>query len=151
MLRRLVRDREHILVFFRKFWVVSVCFETVYFDWFASIGKKWVSLLWLNRNKQKTNWNILNGSRFWYFKENFCLSRLFRYRFETPKQTETNQNWPKQTGIFCCCTKQNRLCLGLFGFEPKFFLVSRTPYHQLHHNSYPLFFSYFFIYVFLVT
>ncbi len=38
-------DREHILVFFRKFRVVSVC------------------------SKQ------------------FCLFQLFRYRFETPKQT----------------------------------------------------------------
>ncbi len=30
-------EREHIWVFFRKFWVVSVCFETVLFDSFVLI------------------------------------------------------------------------------------------------------------------
>jgi hypothetical protein len=30
-------DREHILVFFRKFRVVSVCLETVLFVWMVSI------------------------------------------------------------------------------------------------------------------
>jgi hypothetical protein len=48
-------DREHILIFFRKFWVVSVCFETVCFCCFASLPKKQVSVFRLNRNKQKTS------------------------------------------------------------------------------------------------
>ncbi len=52
----------------------------------------------LNQNKQKTNRNSLIESIFWYFSENvglfrfvskqFCLFRLFRYRFETPKQAK---------------------------------------------------------------
>ncbi len=58
----------------------------------------------LNRNKQKTNQNSLKESIFWYFSENlglfwfvtkqFCMFRLFRYRFKTPKQTQTNRNKP---------------------------------------------------------
>ncbi len=69
---------------------------------FASIPKQRVSMFRLNRNKQKTNGNNLIESIFWYFSENlrffryvlkqFCLFRLFRYRFETPKQAETNRN-----------------------------------------------------------
>jgi hypothetical protein len=37
-------DREHSLVFFQKFWVVSVCFETVSFGCFTSILKQRVSM-----------------------------------------------------------------------------------------------------------
>jgi hypothetical protein len=56
---------------------------------------------------------------FWRFfrfvSRKFCLFRLFRYRSETPKQTEkmilVSQNKPKNN--------QNRLSLGLFRFEPK--------------------------------
>ncbi len=86
----------------------------------------------LNRNKQKTHPNSLKESIFWYLgylglfrfvMKQICLFRLFRYRFETPKQTEifcfwfhkTNRNKPKQT--------QNRSCFGLFRFEPKFIFV----------------------------
>ena len=65
---------------------------------------------------------------FWFFfglfrsvSKQFCLFRLFRYRFETPKQTETNENYyflvsrnkPKQT--------RNRSCFGLFRFEPNYY------------------------------
>ncbi len=67
---------------------------------------------------------------FRFVSKQFCLFRLFRYRFETPKQTEkkkfwfheTNRNKPKQT--------RNRSCFGLFRFELKFFFffISRTPY-----------------------
>jgi hypothetical protein len=103
-------DREHILLFFTEnsgffrffvffsyFWFFSVCFETVCF---ASIPKQRVSMFRLNQNKQKTHTNSLKESIFGYFSENlglfrfvtkqFCLFRLFQYRFETPKQTETN-------------------------------------------------------------
>ncbi len=83
---------------FSGFFVVLVCFETVCLGCFASIPKQRVSMFRFNRNKQKTNRNSLIESIFWYFKENlglyrfaskqFCLFRLFRYRFETPKQTE---------------------------------------------------------------
>ncbi len=50
----------------------------------------------------------------------FCLFRLFRYRSETSKQTETN--WKK---IFLVSrkskpkNKRNRLSFGLFWFEPR--------------------------------
>jgi hypothetical protein len=51
--------------------------------------------------------------------------QLFRYRFETPKQTKTNQNVlflvsqnkPKQN--------RNRSCFGLFRFELNFFCLFR--------------------------
>jgi hypothetical protein len=33
---------------------------------------------------------------FWFVSMKFCLFRLFRYRSETPKQTETNRNKPKK-------------------------------------------------------
>ncbi len=77
----------------------------------------------LNRNKQKTHPNSLKESTFGYFSENlglfqlfrfitkqFCLFRLFRYRFETPKQTEfflfwfheTNRNKCEPKFIFVC-------------------------------------------------
>ncbi len=60
---------------------------------------------------------------FGLFTKQFCLFRLFRYRFETPKQTEifcfwfheTNRNKPKQT--------RNRSCFGLFRFGPKIIFV----------------------------
>ncbi len=32
---------------------------------------------------------------FWFVSKQFCLFQLFRYRFETPKQTKTNRNKPK--------------------------------------------------------
>ncbi len=94
-------------VFSGFFSVFSVCFETVCF------GVSIVSLLyqnrefWLIRNKQKTHPNSLKESIFGYFSENsglfrfvmkqFCLFRLFRYRFETPKQTETFCFWFHET------------------------------------------------------
>ncbi len=55
--------------------------------------------------------------RFVSVTKQFYLFRLFRYRFETLKQTElflfwVSQNKPKQT--------RNRSCFALFRFEPKF-------------------------------
>jgi hypothetical protein len=57
---------------------------------------------------------------FRFFSKQFCLFRLFRYRFETPKQIEiflffVSRNKPKQT--------KNRSCFSLFRFEPKFIFV----------------------------
>ncbi len=137
--------REHILHFFTEnlgfsrffsvFSFFSVCFETVCFGCFASIPKPKVSMFRLNRNKQKTHPNRLKESTFGYFSENLglfrfftkqiCLFRLFRYRFETPKQTEifrfwfheTNRN-KRETDLVSVCFGSNR---NLFLF------VSRTP------------------------
>ena len=60
-----------------------------------------------------------------------CLFRLFRYRFETPKQTEifgfwfheTNRNKPETDLVSVC-----------FGSNPIFFFVSRTPYFGVLHH-----------------
>ncbi len=56
---------------------------------------------------------------FQFVTKQFCLFRLFRYRFETLKQTDllfwVSRNKPKQT--------RNRFCFGLFRFEPKFIFV----------------------------
>jgi hypothetical protein len=113
----------------------SVCFETVCFGCFASIPKQRFLMFRLNQNKQKTHPNSLKESRFEYFLENFgllrfvtkqfCLFRLFRSRFETPKQTknfcfwfhETNRN-KRETDLVSVCFGSNR---NLFLF------VSRTP------------------------
>jgi hypothetical protein len=93
----------------------------------------------LNRNKQKTNRNSLIESIFWYFYENlelfrvvskqFYLFRLFRYRFETPKQaeifvfgfTEQTETKPKQI-LFRFVLVQTEIV---------FMFVSRTPYPPL--------------------
>jgi hypothetical protein len=56
---------------------------------------------------------------FWFVSKQICLFLLFRNGSETPKQTETNRknnllvsrNKPKMN--------RNRLCFGLFRFEPK--------------------------------
>jgi hypothetical protein len=56
---------------------------------------------------------------FQFVSKQICLFRLFRNESETPKQTETNRknnflvsrNKPK--------INRNRLCFGLFRFEPK--------------------------------
>ncbi len=57
---------------------------------------------------------------FRFVTKQFYLFRLFRFRFETPKQTENvlflvSRNKPKQT--------RNRSCFGLFRFEPKLIFV----------------------------
>jgi hypothetical protein len=86
----------------------------------------------LDRNKQKTNRNSCDSlieSIFWYFSENlglfrfvskqFCLFKLFRYRFETPKQIEIFvigfMNKPKHN--------RNRFCFCCFGSNVNFFLI----------------------------
>ncbi len=85
--------------FFRKFWVVSicfgVCFETVCFGCFGSVPKQKDLMFRLNRNKQKTNWNNLIETIFSYFLENFGLFRF------VSKQFSKHRNKPKPTEIFC--------------------------------------------------
>ncbi len=97
----------------------------------------------LNWNKQKTHPNSFIESIFGYFSENlglfrfvtkqFCLFWLFRYRFETPKQTETFCFWfhetnrnKRETDLVSVCFGSNR---NLFLF------VSRTPYSHLFLSS----------------
>ncbi len=123
-------------VFSFFFSVFSVCFVTVCF------GVSVVSLLYQNRefrlirNIQKTHPNSLKKSIFGYFSENvglfrfvtkqFCLFRLFRYRFETLKQTETFCHWFHETNRNKRETDLLSVC---FGSNRKLFLfVSRTPY-----------------------
>jgi hypothetical protein len=66
----------------------------------------------------------------WYFSENLglfrfvskqCLFQLFRYRVETPKQTETNRNFLFLVSRNKPKHNRNGSCFGLFRFEPKFF------------------------------
>jgi hypothetical protein len=113
-------DREHILLFFTE--------NLGVFRFFRIFSKQFVSvvlLLYRNREFRCFDWTETNRRPtqtvwkrvpiFGYFSENlglfrftakqFCLFRLFRYRFETPKQTETKRNFlflvswnkPKQT------------------------------------------------------
>ncbi len=50
----------------------------------------------------------------------FCLFRLFQYRYETPKQTENlSFGFTKQT--------ETDLVSVCFGSNPNFYFVSRTP------------------------
>ena len=114
-------------VFSVFFSVFSVCFETVCF------GVSVVSLLYRNRefqliwNKQKTHPNRIKESIFGYFSEKlglfrfvtkqFCFFRLFRYRFETPKQTEFFSFWFHETNAkqilfrFVSVRTKNYFCL----------------------------------------
>ncbi len=123
------------------FRVVSVCFVLFRFvsKQFVSvvsnsIPKQRDSMFRLNRNKQKTNRNSLIESIYWSFSENsgcfglfrldskqFFLFRLFRYRFETPKQTEN---------FSFCFHETNRYTTetDLVSVRTDFFFVSRSPY-----------------------
>ncbi len=139
-------DREHILLFFTENLGFSRFFFSFFsfffglfwnscFGCFASIPKQRVSMFRLNRNKQKTHQNSLKESIFGYFSKNLglfrfvtkqiCLFRLFRYRFETPKQIEFFSFWfqepnrnKRETDLVSVCFGSNR---NLFLF------VSRTP------------------------
>ena len=80
--------------------------------------------LWLSVPQQP--WSLFGLFRF--VSKQFCLFRLFRYGFETPKQTEilcfwfheTNRN-KRETDLVSVCFGSNR---NLFLF------VSRTPYPE---------------------
>jgi hypothetical protein len=96
-----------VLVLFR---FVSKQFVSVVLN---SIPKQQVLMFQLNRNKQKTNQNSVIESIFRYFTENlglfgfdskqFCVLQLFRYRSETPKQSENFSFWFQKTN-------RNRSC-----------------------------------------
>jgi hypothetical protein len=79
-------------------------------------------MLRLNRNKEKTHPNDLKETLglFRFVTKQFCLFRLFRYRFETPKQAEIFGFWFHETNRN---KLRNRSCFGLFRFEPKFIFV----------------------------
>ncbi len=99
----------YFAIFYRKFRVFPVfpVFSFI-FGFFQFVSKQFASVVSLLYR------NSLKESIFEYFSENlglfrfvtkqFCLFRLFRYRFETPKQTEffcfwfheTNRNKRKQ-------------------------------------------------------
>ncbi len=57
-----------------------------------------------------------NFGLFRFVAKQFCLFRLFWYRFETPKQTEFFYFWFHETN-------QNKRETDLFRFEPKFIFV----------------------------
>jgi hypothetical protein len=92
----------------------------------------------LNRNKQKTNPNSLkerilsileNLGLFRFVTKQFCLFRLFQYRFETPKQIEIFCFWFHETNRNTTKTDLVSVC---FGSDRNFFcFVSRTPYFRL--------------------
>ncbi len=124
---------------FFVFSVFSVCFETVCFGFFASIPKQTVSIELKQTGdppkqfKREYIFIFLNiqgcFGLFRFVTKQFCLFRLFRYRFETPKQTEifsfwfheTNRN-KRETDLVSVCFGSNR---------NKFLFVSRTPQVQL--------------------
>ncbi len=133
----------YFVIFYRKLRIFPVF--SVFFRFVRFVSKQFVSVVSLlyrnrefrlNRNKLKTYPNSLKESIFGNFSENLglfrfvtkqiCLFRLFRYRFETPKQTKffsfwfhkTNRN-KRETDLVSVCLGSNR---NLFLF------VSRTPY-----------------------
>ena len=136
-------DREHILLFFTEN-VVFFSFFFRFFRYFWFVSKQFVSVVSLlyqktefrlNRNKQKTHPNSLKESIFENFSKNLglfrfvakqiCLFRLFRYRFETPKQTEIFSFWFHETNRNKRETDLVSVC---FGSNRKFFFfISRTP------------------------
>jgi hypothetical protein len=66
-----------------------------------------------------------NSGLFQFVSKQFCLFRLFRYRFETPKQTEKNLFWfhetnrnKRETDLVSVCFGSNRNI---------YFFISRTP------------------------
>jgi hypothetical protein len=93
----------------------------------------------LNRNKEKTHPNSVKESIFGYFSKNLglfrfvtkqiCLFRLFRYRFETPKQTEVFSFWFHETNRNKRETDLVSVCFG--SYRNLFLFVSRTPYSIL--------------------
>ncbi len=108
---------------FRLFWFVSRQFC---FGCFASIPKQRVLMFRLNRNS-------LIESIFCCFSENlrffrfvlkqFCMFPLFWYRFQTLKQTETNQ----QVLFLVCETNRNTTKTDLVSVQTDFFSFRGHP------------------------
>jgi hypothetical protein len=128
-------------VFFRFFVFFLVCFKTVcfFFRFYTETESFDVSIEPKQTEdppkqfKREYIWVFFRKFRvvsvcfglFRFVMKQFCLFRLFRYRFKTPKQTEiicfwfheTNQN-KRETDLVSVC----------FGSNPNLFLfVSRTP------------------------
>jgi hypothetical protein len=143
-----IPKRAKNAIFYRKFWVFlvfsffSVCFglfRNSLFRLFLFYTKTdRVSLFRLNWNKQETHPNSLKENIFGYFSDHlglfqfvsvvtkqFCLFRLFRYRFETPKQTEIFSFWCHETNRNKRETDLVSVCFG--SNRNKFLFVSRTP------------------------
>ncbi len=136
--------KEKFSYFFRFFGFFGFFRFFRFFRFFSSFFRvvSVVSLLYgsiefpLNRNKQKTHPNSLKESIFGNCSENLglfrfvtkqiCLFRLFRYRFETPKQTEFFSFWFHETNRNKRETDLVSVC---FGSDRNLFLfVSRTSY-----------------------
>jgi hypothetical protein len=60
---------------------------------------------------------------FRFVSKQICVFRLFRYRSEKPKRTETNRNKNLLVSRNKPKMNRNRLSFGLFRFEPKKFFV----------------------------
>ena len=69
-----------------------------------------------------------NSGLFRFVSKQFCLFRLFRYRFETPKQPKKNFFWFHETNRNKRETDLVSVCFG--SNRKNFFFVSRTPYAQ---------------------
>jgi hypothetical protein len=101
----------------------------------------------LNQNKQKTRPSSFKESIYGCFSENlglfrfvtkqFCLFRLFRYRFKTPKQTKifnfwfhkTNRN-KRETDLVSVCFGSNQVYFCLFRGHPTGALYSASSYNN---------------------
>ncbi len=99
-------DRENILIFFRKFRVVSVCF--------GLIRNMMMMIIIIN---------IIIDSK------QICLFRLFRYRLETPKQTENFSFWFHETNRNTTETDLVSVC---FSSNRNFFSFRGHPTHSHH-------------------
>jgi hypothetical protein len=67
-----------------------------------------------------------NSGLFRFVSKQFCLFRLFRYRFETPKQTEKNLFWfhetnrnKRETDLVSVCFGSNRNIFFSFRGHPR--------------------------------
>ncbi len=99
---------------FSFFWVFFGLFRNSLFRLFRFYTKTESFYVSMNQNKQKTQPNSLKESIFENYSENLrlfqfitkqiCLFRLFRYRFETPKQTEIFSFWFHETNRNKCET-----------------------------------------------
>jgi hypothetical protein len=116
-----------LMVFFGLFWFVSVVL-------LLHRNREYVSI---EPKQTKDKPNSLIESIFWYFYENlglfrfaseqFCLFRLFQYRFKTQKQTEISCFWFHKTNRNKTKTDLVSVC---FGSNRNFFCLFRG-YHRL--------------------
>ncbi len=89
------------------------------FRFFALISKQGVSVLWSNRNKQKTNWNGSKFVKISTFLIPHTISSVCFGCFDTgPKHRNKSKTifWVSQKTKLK--NNQNRLSFGLFWFQP---------------------------------